>query len=47
MLTAGVDAMPDEFQYDVFLSKNADMWVKILVLAHTPGQMVTVRWELL
>jgi hypothetical protein len=28
-------------------SKNMDMWVKILVLAHTPGQMVTMRWELL
>lgn len=28
-------------------SKNADMWVKILVLAHTPSQMVTMRWELL
>lgn len=27
--------------------KNADMWVKILVLAYTPGQMVTMRWELL
>lgn len=26
---------------------NVDMWVKILVLAHTPGQMVTMRWELL
>lgn len=28
-------------------NKNVDIWAKILVLAHTPGQMVTMRWELL
>jgi hypothetical protein len=28
-------------------NKNMDMWVKIVILAYTPGQLVTMRWELL
>lgn len=27
--------------------KSFNLWVKILVLAHTPGQMVTIRWQVL